>query len=265
MASSTLSISIKYLDNINQVSWCGITVDDEDEFNIFMSTDVASRVHDEEATAELTAQLRGLATTGFDHSNIDLILAAEVPETRDWAIGESLAETYLAQKHDIIWPWNMERDKRNPNASLPGTDLIGFKVVGEEVRLAFGEVKSSTDTKSPPGVTIGRKGLIGQLENLLNELSLITVLLKWLWPRCKKTQYQEYFQKACVQLIRSGNRNIALFGILIRDTAPNELDLKNRAESLADSVLNPATCELIAIHIPCKISDLPVRISGDKA
>ncbi|NCC61037.1 MAG: hypothetical protein EOM12_08860 [Verrucomicrobiae bacterium] len=56
---------------------------------------------------------------------------------------EALAEAWLEKEHKVIWPWNMERDKRNANASLPGADLVGFVENGSEIRLILGEVKSS--------------------------------------------------------------------------------------------------------------------------
>jgi hypothetical protein len=210
---------------------------------MFMSDNVASRLHDTEGRTEFEAVLRGLATTGFAHDSIDAILAAEVEEERDWAVGEAMAEAYLGFEHEIVWPWNMERDKRNPKASLAGADLIGFHTRNAVVRLALGEVKTSTDSKSPPGIMSGRRGMIHQIDNLANNLKLVCQILKWLLFRCKGAGFESSFQTAVGLFIDSGNKAISLFGVLIRDRQPNELDLVNRGKTLAKSMQDPTTCE----------------------
>ena len=254
--------TISYEGRDHQVSWCGVRMEDGDRFKRFLINDVASRFYDREGSDEFEAQLRGLANTGFAHDNLEAILAAEVPEERDWAVGEAIAEAYLGREHKIIWPWNMERDKRNPMASLPGADLIGFRIEGEDVRLALGEVKSSSDANAPPSVMNGRSGMLQQIDKLANDLSLICQLLKWLWPRCKGTEHEPSFKTAVGLLLDSENKAVALFGVLIRDTQPNKLDLQARGRTLAGTLQDPTTCHLLAIYLPCAIADLSFRVSG---
>ena len=244
-----------------QVSWQGIKVAEGEAFESFLINQVVSRLHDEEGAAEFETTLRSLANTGFANENIDKILAAEVPEQRDWAIGEAIAEAYLSLCHNVIWPWNMERDKRTPKASLPGADLIGFEVLNGVVSLVLGEVKTSSDPNAPPNVMIGRSGMQHQLSRLASDLGLISHLLKWLLSRCKGTQHEAHFKEAITRFVDSGNRAIALFGVLIRDTTSNELDLQGRANSLASTLKEPSTCRLIALYIPCSITDLPKRVT----
>ena len=227
-----------------------------------MSNDVSSRLHDEEGNAEFESHLRGLPSTGFGRESLDAILNARVPEERAWAVGEAIAEAYLSREYAVIWPWNMERDKRNPNANLPGADLIGFTNDGGVERLALGEVKSSSEKRYPPQVMSGRSGMTHQIDVLANELSRIRQILKWLLPRCKNTQYEASFKAAVGLFLDSGNRAIALFGVLIRDTQPNERDLRARGQTLAMTLQAPTTCRLIAIYLPCTIADLPSRVSG---
>lgn len=261
MTDRTL-MTITYDVQNKQVSWCGVGMTDGDTFESLMTNDVASRLHDEEGAKEFEAHLRGLASTGFARESLSAIFAAEVPEARDWAVGEAMAEAYLGREHAIVWPWNMERDKRTPKASLPGADLVGFEVNGEAVRLALGEVKTSSDKNAPPNVMNGRSGMTHQLDNLANNMALINQLLKWLLPRCKNTEHEASFNAAIKLYLDSGNRAIALFGVLVRDTRPNELDLKARGQSLADTLQAPTTCQLIAIYLPCAIEELPTRVSG---
>lgn len=260
MTVSTLAnLSYEYQDR--RVSWRGIHVHDGEEFDSFLSNDVASRLHDEEGTKEFETHLRGLATTGFARDSLNEILAAEIPEERDWAVGEALAEAYLSKEHGVIWPWNMERDKRTPKASLPGADLVGFESCGNVVRLALGEVKTSFDKNSPPNVMNGRSGMAHQIDKLAANLSLIYQLLKWLLPRCKNSEHETSFNAAIALFLNSGNKAISIFGVLVRDTTPNDSDLKARGRKLARKLQHPTTCQLIAIYLPCAIKELPERVS----
>jgi hypothetical protein len=254
--------TIRYEDQDQQVSWCGVSMEDGEGLSTFMTNDVASRLHDREGAADFEAHLRSLANTGFARKSLDAILAAEIPEERDWAVGEAMAEAHLTREHGVSWPWNMERDKRNPKASLPGADLVGFKTDGADVRLVLGEVKTSTDERTPPGVMSGRSGMTHQIDNLATNLSLIFQLLKWLLPRCKGTEHETSFNTAIGLFLESGNKAIALFGVLIRDTKFNKKDLQARGRALAGSLQGPTTCHLIAIYLPCAIADLPARVSG---
>lgn len=244
------------------MSWRGISMQDGDAFTSFMSTEVSSRLSDEEGTAEFETYLRDLANTEFARDSLEEILAAKKSEKPGWAVGEAIAEAYLSRQYRITWPWNTERDKRHPGASLPGADLIGFIVEDETTRLALGEVKSSADTRTPPGVMSGRSGLTHQLDNLANDLSLVCQLLKWLLHRCKKTVHETSFRAAVRLFLESGNKALALFGVLIRDTQPNELDLRTRGGAMAGKLQRPTTCCLIAIYLPCSIRNLPSRILG---
>jgi len=257
--------TIIYANQDRQVSWHGVSMADGAAFNSFIASDVASRLYDEEGTNEFETHLRGLANTGFANNSLDEILAAEIPEERSWAVGEAMAEAYLGRQNDVIWPWNMERDKRTPNASLPGADLVGFEINGENVRLVLGEVKTSGDTNAPPNVMYGRSGMKHQIDNLASNLGLINRLLKWLQPRCKGTKYETHFNVAITLFLNSGNKAVALFGVLIRDTKPNELDLQARGQSLADTLQEPSTCQLIALYLPCAIAILPALVSGGES
>lgn len=260
MMASVLS-TINYEAQDRQVSWRGVCMTDGNSFNTFMTNDVASRLHDEEGTTEFEAHLRGLANTGFSRDSLNALLAAEVPEERDWAIGEALAEAYLAREHGITWPWNMERDKRTPKASLPGADLIGFEVNGTSARLALGEVKTSTDPDTPPNVMSGRSGMTHQIDTLATNLSILVTLLKWLLPRCKGTAHENTFNVAVSSFLASGSKSVALFGVLLRDTQADEKDLKARGQHLAGRLGTPTTCQLVAVYLPCRITDLTDRVS----
>lgn len=246
-----------YSGNHQSTSWKGLQITDGTEFNSFMANEVSARLHDETGKADFTAHLQSLASTGFAQENLQQILDAEQPEERDWAVGEALAEAWLSYQHGVVWPWNMERDKRTPLASLPGADLVGFVTLGGETRLVLGEVKCSSDTGTPPGVMTGRSGMTHQLEALATDISLLFTLIRWLQPRCRGSNTEPQFNAAIGLLLNSGTQAITLFGVLVRDTQPDELDLRNRGKHLGGIVSAAAQCDLLAIYLPIPIASLP--------
>jgi len=239
------------------VVWQGECANECAELTAFMQGPVAARLHDAEGGEALHEHLRGLSLTGMGQDALEEVLAAEVPETRDWAAGEALAEAVLEAHHDIELPWNNERDKRNPFASLPGADIVGFQRDGDSYRLALGEVKCSSEANWPPQVMYGRSGMIHQLENLANDLGTVYQLLRWLLPRVKGTSYQAACNTACTRYFNSGKSDLVLFGILVRDQKPQHADLRLRGQNLAGKLAAPTRCCLIALYLPWPIAQLP--------
>lgn len=242
------------------VSWQGHCAQQDDAFDAFLQGEVAARLNDAEGHAEFTEHLRGLSLTGMGQEALEEVLAAEVPEARDWAVGEALAEAVLEAQHDVVLPWNTERDKRNPFASLPGADIVGFQRDGDSHRLALGEVKCSSEAQSPPQVMSGRSGMTHQLDTLASNLATLCQLLKWLLPRVKGTEHETAFNNACTRYFNSANRDLVLFGVLIRDQAVRETDLQARGRTLAGRLQAPSCCRLLALYLPWPIAQLPARV-----
>lgn len=251
-----------YSNNQDATSWNGVCIADGSKFNDFMTNEVASRLHDDSGKADFTSHLNSLASTGFAQDSLQAILEAEHPEERDWAVGEALAEAWLSREHGVVWPWNMERDKRTPLASLPGADLVGFVTQDGEMRLALGEVKCSSDDNTPPNVMTGRNGMVRQLETLATDMGLLHTLIRWLQPRCRGNGAEPHFNAAIRLLLQSGNQAMTLFGVLVRDTQPDERDLRNRGLHLGGVVKAPAKCHLLAVYLPFAIASLPDHVKG---
>ena len=251
-----------YSNSRDATSWNGVQLVDGSKFDAFIADEVAPRLHDDAGKTDFTAHLNSLASTGFAQDSLQAILEAERPEERDWAVGEALAEAWLSREHGVVWPWNMERDKRTPQASLPGADLVGFVTQGTETRLALGEVKCSSDSNTPPNVMTGRHGMTRQLETLATNIGLLHTLIRWLQPRCRGNGAEPHFNAAISLLLQSGNKAMSLFGVLVRDTQPDERDLRNRGQHLGGIVKVPAGCHLLALYLPCSIASLPARVQG---
>jgi len=258
-------VTEEYNDSDSCVSWYGIKFRACSELDVFLSQAVKSRLDDDEGTEGFKNCLRGLELTGMGQACLEEVLTADVQEVRDWAIGEALAETWLMEYHAVTFPWNMERDKRNPFASLPGADLIGFTKDKDEFRLVLGEVKTSTEKQSPPNVLYGRSGLIHQLDNLTDDFNIIRQLLIWLYHRTRNG-YKQAYESSCTNYFNSKCKDIVLFGILIRDTSPNELDLSTRGKKLRAKLSNPTQYHLIALYLPWEIEQLSIHIrtGGDE-
>ncbi|MFV5549398.1 hypothetical protein VXQ35_11090 [Acinetobacter oleivorans] len=252
-----------YEDHEPCVSWQGIGLLDGESCIDFFLNDVKQRVEDTEGKEEFEDHLRGLALTGMAKECLETFLTTGEVEPLDWAVGEALAEAYLIKQHNIIFPWNMEREKRNIHASTAGADIVGFVEKDGNFSLVFGEVKTSSELQFPPQVITGRSGLYHQLDGLAHDLTKIRQLLLWLLPRIKTSGiFVEAYNKACGAFFSSQFKAITLFGILIRDTSPNPNDLASRGQKLRNTLRPPTQCHLIALHLPFTIEDLVKRVNS---
>ncbi len=254
--TSTL-ITIEFEDSHPCVSWRGYSFSDGIEFDHFLQTEVCERFDDQTEKLDFRDHLNGLDLTEMGKENLQSVLNAEVPEQREWAAGEALAEAFLVQKKEVILPWNMARDKRNSFASLPGPDIIGFVPANNGGHcFAFGEVKTSSDKKTPPGIM---SSLTSQIDRLAFNVTTINQILQWLYSRVKREHYHEYqevFDSCCKSYFSSNRKLVALFGILIRDTKPDEHDLVSGGKKLRAKLSPPTQCDLIALYLPWKKSQL---------
>lgn len=173
-------------------------------------------------------------------------------------MGEAIAECVLKEDwgRDVVWPWNLIRDRRTPRASLPGADLVGFLRDRAEILLLLGEVKTSSDAGTPPNVMYGGSGMTWQLEENATNLAIQLSILKWLHARCRDESLRRLYEAATKRYLASGGKALALVGVLVRDTAPNELDLSGRGASLSDRLRAPTSVALAAWYLPRPISAL---------
>ena len=235
------------------VGWQGRVVEDQAEFIAYLREVVCPRIAD--ADSSFSTEMRGLATTGMQTEFVERLLNA-VPGPKDWEIGEAFAECMLAaDPHcEVRWPWNSVRDRRTPRASLPGADLVGFCRKDDVVLLLFGEVKTSKDVGSPPGVMYGGSGMIWQLERSATRLDIQHSLLKWLYERCASHSDRDLYKKAVARYLSSEGKELLLVGALIRDTPSTESDLESRGRALFAMFPKPTRIRLIAWYLPVKIT-----------
>lgn len=226
----------------NGVSWT------QSEFEDAINGPVISGLFDDEGMADIEALLSSLPETEFEQDELARILAP--PDTvEDWRVGEAIAEVYLGDHRDCLFPWPDGRDVRKDGSSLPGADLVGICTDRKGVRFSFGEVKTSKDKNYPPGVVYGRSGLEKQLEDLRDDFEIRKRLMTYLGFRAARAPWQHDYQAASKRFL-ADNSDVQLFGVLIRDVPPDEKDIKARVRNLASNCPSGTAVELLALYIP---------------
>ncbi|MBA1445580.1 MAG: hypothetical protein M3H12_08585 [Chromatiales bacterium] len=259
-----LAHEICYREVHGTVDYSGRQVADAEAFRLYLSGPVRSRLEDTGQADAFQADLLALATTEMASATLNSLLSSTTSH-QAWEVGEALAECLLTDNVGAQWPWNTERDKRTPKASLPGADLVGLIERDGTIYLLLGEVKTSSDTDSPPNVLFGRSGMIHQLDQLASNLNVNRSLLNWLHARCKGTEFWPMFQEAATHYLRSGGKFLVLYGLLLRDTPAEEADLASRAVALARCIDNPCSAVLQAWYLPSPIDQWPLLAAEDSS
>jgi len=244
----TLSVgTVEYRLGTEPVTGCGLSWTAE-ELDAALSGPVVEVVFDDEGTAECAAMLEGLAETEFDREGVKRVLDNK-HEPEAWRVGEGIAESYLAHHRGCYFPWPDGRDERKSGSSLPGADLVGFYKDGEMDCFAFGEIKTSSEVKYPPGLTYGIHGFKQQLEDLRDKVSDRDDLVNYLWHRAVTASWKDRFVSVYTRY-SADNTNVWLFGLLVRDVEPRNNDLRARVTKLGKDCPTAMSIELLALYLP---------------
>lgn len=239
--------TIQYQLGTVPVTGCGFSYS-ANELDTALSGSVAGVVYDDSGKADIESLVAGLAETDFEKGEVERILSDTKPP-ENWRVGEALAETYLVDQKDCFFPWPDGRDERKSGSSLPGADLVGFQSNGSDDFFAFGEVKTSTENKYPPGTMHGRTGLKQQLEDLKDDVKIKDDIFRYLGFRAQKSPWEDRFRRAAKNYIQS-KTNVRVFGFLVRDVEPNQYDLRARVTKLAKNQHADMVIELLALYLP---------------
>ncbi|MEM1402948.1 MAG: hypothetical protein AAGG55_06415 [Pseudomonadota bacterium] len=220
----------------------------EGELDEAIGSQVSRLVFDDQGKADIEELLAGVAETEFAQEQLAEALA-EPDDIEDWRVGEAIAEAYLTEHRDCVFPWPDGRDERKSGSSLPGADLVGIQQDAKGDRFAFGEVKTSGEAKHPPGAMYGRTGLKQQLEDLRDKVEIRRVLFKYLGHRAKNSPWLDRF-KAATKRYLENTSDVQLFGVLVRDVTPHEDDVRVRVEKLGDNCPAGTEIELLALYLP---------------
>ena len=212
-----------------------------------LTDSVAAVLRDATGSAIIRDLLGPLGETEFATDQI--VQAANQSPTPSWRVGEAIAEVYLTDWRNCLFPWPMSRDARRSRASHPGADLVGFAADQNGDRLAFGEVKTSSEASYPPMVMHSSSGLRQQLEDLRNRVGYREVLVRYLAVRCEHAPWRDRFLGA-LQHYLADRSDCRLYGVLIRDVPPDDLDLRASVSSLSDRWPGAMRVELLGIYLP---------------
>ena len=209
---------------------------------------VAAVLFDDKGKAEVKAILSGLVETDFAQEGLAQVLSSP-KYIEDWRVGEAIAEAYLTDHRTCCFPWPAGRDERKGGSSLPGADLVGFGTDDNGDCLAFGEVKTSSESKYPPSVMHGPEGLRQQLENLRDQEVTRDKLLKYLSLRASSAPWLPRFKAAGKRYLQNKS-DVHLYGVLIRDVPPHSDDLRVCVRKLAKNCPQVTHIEILAIYLP---------------
>ncbi len=223
----------------------------EGEFDEAISGLVSTLVFDDEGKADIEQLLAGLAETEFAQEQLEKALA-DPDDIEGWRVGEAIAEAYLTEHRDCLFPWPDGRDERKSGSSLPGADLVGIQHDAKGDRFVFGEVKTSGEAKHPPGAVYGRTGLKQQLEDLRDKVEIRRDLFKYLAHRAKNSPWLDRFKAATKRYLKNTS-DVQLFGVLVRDVDPHEDDVRVRVEKLGDNCPAGTEVELLALYLPAGV------------
>ncbi len=209
---------------------------------------VASLVMDTAGKAEIKALLASVAEADFEQAGLEELLA-DPDSVENWRVGEAIGEAYLTEHRACMFPWPDGRDVRKEGSSLPGADLVGFQKDAVGDRFAFGEVKTSSENKYPPGLMYGTHGLKQQIEDLRDDVTIRNALVRYLGARATTASWKARFQEATKRYLQNKS-DVSLFGVLVRDVPPHEDDVRVRVDSLAEDCPAGTVIELIGVYLP---------------
>lgn len=220
----------------------------EEELDEAIRGQVAALVFDDQGKADIKELLASVAETEFTQEQLVEALV-DPHDIEDWRVGEAVAEAYLTEHRDCLFPWPDGRDERKSGSSLPGADLVGIQHDAKGDRLAFGEVKTAQEAKHPPGAMYGRTGLKQQLEDLRDTVEIRNGLFRYLGHRAKNSAWLDRFRAASKRYLVNMS-DVQLFGVLVRDVDPHEDDVRVRVQKLGDNCPAGTEIELLALYLP---------------
>lgn len=222
---------------------------DDGQVGEILSGPVKEILQDTTGNDELQELLSSVVSTEFEQEGLRELLADDTVPA-NWRVGEAIAEAFVADKGDCVFPWPTGRDLKNPNASPAGCDLTGFQPVDDEglpYRFAFGEVKTSEHNQSPPSVMTS---LGSQLHGLRDNRKVKDALCRYLGHHAARADWEPMYKSAAKRYLSSNTTDIAVYGVLVRDIAPNNADISGRARALAENCPAHTDIEMYALYLP---------------
>ena len=208
--------------------------------------------HRDDAGARILSDVSGVEQGGFNQD----ILRVHVRAV-SWKLGESLAECFLVDYRGVSIPYNKIRDALNPAASPAGIDIVG---ITEDNMFAMGETKTTSDMQHPPRVIYGRSGLIAQLLDISSNRQVRDSAIRWLGLKLQSPDTIRHYgawRAALRRYNESDGNTFKMFGMLVRDTTPDALDVKKVHDDVTVSIPASAALEILALYVPVSMPEMP--------
>ena len=119
----------------------------ETDLDTALVDSVVGVLRDESGSAIVREILGPLGETEFATDQIERVTSQS--PSPSWRVGEAIAEVYLTDWRNCLFPWPMSRDARRSGVSLPGADLVGLTTGKTGERFVFGEIKTSSEATYP--------------------------------------------------------------------------------------------------------------------
>ncbi len=192
-------------------------------FDAYMRGRVSPR-HLDAAGAKIIRDMLGhVVTSDFGISMLDEILSPSPSSRQAWRVGESLAECFLEDHEEALFPYPYSRDVKSDSASHAGADLSGYSLGGPngKAMFLFGETKTSDEARRPPRVA---RSLGGQMDALCSPKAR-RALIRRLCIRAGERGDERLMALHGESMTSYQARKFRLVGVLIRGTGADRRDL----------------------------------------
>ena len=221
-------------------------------FDEYLAGRVRERHDDTAGPEELINWLSDIDKTNFDPTQLKSIMSHSSPR-EFWRIGESFAECFFEDYKDAKFPYHTRRDLKNPNSSPAGADLVGYFYWNGKTLFLFGEVKTTENPKCPPPLAAQ---LMTQLKNLQQEKRKNNLVL-WMFFKVHNLGDENPEKKNFLEAMSSYSKEIIkTAGVLIRDTSPDEKDVRSIFTQL-EKDHQQGLLEMLVLYLPVTVSRLP--------
>ncbi|EFI62042.1 UNVERIFIED_CONTAM: hypothetical protein NO986_24660 [Comamonas sp. A-3] len=245
---------VKIYDHLDgHISCQAFDASNHSSYVAWLSDDVAARVFDKPTIDAFESDIAALSAEGFDVSAL-VEIHSEPYSTTSADIGEGIADLFLAERHNSVLPSNRRRDLKNPNASQAGADIAGYVLQADGTYcFLFGEVKTSSEKKSPPSVmTHIHSGMAVQLQRVSDSRGYQRTLMFYLRERSQDAANRPLYQSALENLAAG---KFQLVGVLLRDTKPDVLDVRAPMAKMRAQLPTQQLCHLYVLHTCLPTSD----------
>ncbi|MCA1920373.1 MAG: hypothetical protein LDL38_13295 [Flavobacterium piscis] len=240
------------------------------EYKELLKNEVKNKLLDTSQIKEMLSIFNALKSeTGFETSETLLMdiqaLENQNVDVQNFRIGEALVEVCLEKNFNCRFYWNELRDARNPKGNKTGADLVGFIEIKNEILFLFGEVKTSSERKSPPQVMTNPTGIENQLSDLYRYQNKRLILISYIQNKISLSNnfFKKDFDNAIRSYYQSNGSKYLLYGVLVRDTGVNKDDIKKSYDKLKEQILDQIGLRLLAIYVSIPIDSWLKIINGE--